>query len=138
MTTITGGDGKSGVRARVASAPWREETSCGKVAATAVAVTLRAWWAALTAPLAGGRDAVRGSSPWQAAPPSLASLATYTREGSWVPGERAPWLEILGKGYGYVISLPVHAAAYGVLWVLARPTRLLIACVLGAALRWTL
>lgn len=116
-----------------------------------IAVPVSGFLTALRAPLRGAGAApvddggsrfvpVRSapsSSPWASPPPSLAALHAYTRGGEWVPGERAPVLEFLGKSYGYLIAIPVHAVAYAVLWVVERPTRLLLASVIWLALDWT-
>lgn len=67
---------------------------------------------------------------WSLAPPSVADLAAYTRSGHWVPGERAPVLEAIGKAYGYLVAIPVSAALYALAWVLQRPARLLLAVLL--------
>lgn len=99
-----------------------------------LAVTVRAWWAALTGFTAGTGSGVAGLSPWTSPPPSLAELYEYVDSGDWVPGERAPVLEFLGRAFGFAVVIPVHALAYGLLWVLARPTRVFIAAVLGLAL----
>ncbi len=132
----------------------------GKVARAGVASPARAglWWRRLVVALSGLLNTLgeplrhpgvagdggsrfvpvrKGPAPWTTPPPSLDALHRYTSGGEWVPGERAPVLEFLGKAYGYLISIPVHAAAYAVLWLVARPTRLLLAVVIVAALRWT-
>jgi len=104
----------------------------------AVAALVVRWWRALVEPMAGtagpATAAIGRSSPWTSPPPSLAELWQYTEDGEWVPGERAPVLEFLGRVYGFLLVLPVHAVAYGLLWMLARPTRLFIALSLIIAL----
>lgn len=65
-------------------------------------------------------------------PPALAEIVAYTKSGAWVPGERAPWLEFLGKTYGWALAVPISVALYVVAWLLQRPARVAItAVVLG-------
>lgn len=74
---------------------------------------------------------------WTAQPPSLADLAAYTRAGAWVPGERAPLLEALGKVYGYVIAIGSSVVLYTLAWVIQRPTRLTLTLVLTGLGWWS-
>lgn len=77
---------------------------------------------------------VRRVSPFHAPPPSLHELQRYTKSGAWVPGDQAPWLEGLGKAYGFGIALPTSAALYSVAWLLQRPTRLFLASVVAGVI----
>lgn len=143
----TDGDGNAAValtRVRDVASTRDEPTASGRgdvaVAslptrlARRLVATLGSWRGALVAPFAGAGERAAGLSPWAAPPPSLAELHRYVADGEWVPGDRAPILEFLGRAFGFLVVLPVHAVAYGALWVLARPTRLGIAAVLGFAL----
>lgn len=67
-------------------------------------------------------------------PASVAEVVAYTRDGEWVPGEMHPALETAGRIYGYGVAVPVTCAAYALAWLVQRPTRLLIALVLGGLL----
>lgn len=93
------------------------------VAAQAVTKRVRAAGSALS------RD-VRRVPVFRAPPPAVAEIVAYTRAGDWVPGDQAPWLEILGKTYGWLIAVPVSIALYSIAWLLQRPTRLFLAGVL--------
>jgi len=75
-----------------------------------------------------------GESLWATHPPSLAELWEYTRTGGWMPGDRAPILEFLGRVYG-LAALTFTAVTYGYLFVLQRPPRVFLA--IGAiAVTW--
>lgn len=136
MTTLGEGNEAASLGSRVA--PPREERTAsgrGKLPLAALPLTVRTWWARLHSRLAAASDRARSVSVWTATPPSLAALAAYTAAGDWVPGEQHPVLEFFGKVYGYALALPVTAAAYAALWLLARPLRLGIALTLGVTLR---
>jgi hypothetical protein len=60
---------------------------------------------------------------WDSTPSSPREVLEYTRAGDWVPGEKAAWLEALGKAYGYVIALPGTVAGLALVWTVQRPTR---------------
>lgn len=68
------------------------------------------------------------------APASVADIVTYTRSGSWMPGQAAPVLEALGKAYGYAVAVPASLALYTVAWLVQRPARLGLAVVIGSIL----
>ena len=73
----------------------------------------------------------RRSSIWSESPASIADLVAYTAAGDWVPGEQAPVLEFLGKAYGYLVAVPVSVALYAVAWLLQRPGRFALACLVA-------
>jgi hypothetical protein len=103
-----------------------------RIAAQAITVRIRTLFSG-TAKDSTNRD-VRRVSPFHAPPPSLHELLRYTKSGAWVPGDQAPWLEGLGKAYGFGIALPTSAALYSVAWLLQRPTRLFLASVVAGVL----
>lgn len=74
-------------------------------------------------------------SPWRDRPASLAEIEAHTRAGGWVPGDHPFWVELPGWVYGYCFALPLSAASYALLWVLQRPSRLLITLFI-ATLLW--
>lgn len=126
--TTTAGDGNL-ARARDAS-PARVDPP-PRPPWFAVAVAVAARWAG------GARAGLdRPGGAWTAAPPSLAALAAYVAAADWAPDDPAPLLVLLGRAYGWLVVIPVTAAGYAALWVLARPTRLAIATVLGAVWWW--
>jgi hypothetical protein len=75
-------------------------------------------------------------SPYSGKPPSIRDRVEYTREGGWMPGDRAPWLEFLGKAYGYLLAIPVTAALYAVSWWIAKPSRVISLVFLYALMYW--
>ena len=75
------------------------------------------------------KAAVADRSIWSESPASIKSLVEYTKAGDWVPGEQAEILEFFGKAYGYLIAVPVSAALYAIAWLLQRPGRFLLTCV---------
>ena len=78
---------------------------------------------------------VRRVPVFRAAPPAVIELIGYTRAGDWVPGDQAPFLEFLGKAYGWLIAVPISLVLYSVAWLLQRPARLTLA-VFIAAIVW--
>jgi hypothetical protein len=78
------------------------------------------WFAALVSRYASTDDA------WAETPASVRACLDYTREGGWMPGDRAPWLEFLGKGYGYGIAVPATVVGFAALWIVQKPTRLFL------------
>jgi len=98
-------------------------------ARVAVTERVRRWFAARKSRSPAPRGA-RGSV-WSESPASIAELVAYTAAGDWVPGERAPVLEFLGKAYGYLVAVPVSIALYAVAWLLQRPGRFALACFVG-------
>lgn len=121
-----GGGGETGGPNARASRARARETS---IVARARSVTERARARVVDTPDDGDRRTF-----WQHGIPAPADVVTYTRAGEWVPGEQAPWLERLGKVYGYGIALPVTCLLLGVAWVVQRPSRAGIALVIGVLL----
>jgi hypothetical protein len=72
---------------------------------------------------------------WDSTPSSPREVLEYTRAGDWVPGEKAAWLEWLGKAYGYCIALPGTVAGLALTWTVQRPTRVGVVS-LVIALAW--
>jgi hypothetical protein len=120
-TTADGREGDANTQPRVLAR--------ARITAQTITTRIHALFSS-TAKDTNSRD-VRRVSPFHAPPPSLHELLRYTRSGAWVPGDQAPWLEGLGKAYGYAISLPTSAALYSFAWLLQRPTRLFLAAVVA-------
>lgn len=74
---------------------------------------------------------------WAETPASVRACLDYTREGGWMPGDRAPWLEFLGKAYGYCIAVPCTVAGFAALWVVQKPSRLFLVVLSVVLLRVT-
>lgn len=87
-------------------------------------VTLGGWLEGLWRGLAG-------SSPYADRPASIRDVVDYTRAGGWVPGEHPWWVEAPGYVYGALVAVPVTVVLYGVAWVLQRPSRLALTCLVG-------
>ncbi|MFC7331500.1 hypothetical protein [Marinactinospora rubrisoli] len=68
---------------------------------------------------------------WGADRPCLRRQFAYAREGLWGPRE-GPWRRA-AIAYWVAVALPVTAAAYYAAWVCERPSRLLAAAALAAA-----
>lgn len=77
---------------------------------------------------------VRAISPFHAPPASIAELVAYTQSGAWVPGERAPVLEAIGKAYGWLVAIPISVGIYAFAWVVQRPMRFLLFAAIGGFL----
>lgn len=110
-------------RARVAGvAPTRIGAAAKKVGSstTNAATGAASGLASLASRYASTDDA------WAEKPASVRDCLDYTREGGWMPGDRAPFLEWLGKGYGYGIAVPATALMDSVEWVVQKPTRLFL------------
>jgi hypothetical protein len=75
---------------------------------------------------------------WDGTPATIRQVAARTSAGGWVPGDRAPWLEFFGKVYGWVIAVPVTAAAFIGCWLVQRPSRVVLAVLCWWFLRWAL
>jgi hypothetical protein len=95
-----------------------------RVAAATITKSVR------TAGTSLSRD-IRQIPVFRTPPPALAEIVAYTRSGAWVPGEQAPWLEFLGKAYGWVLAVPISLCLYVVAWLLQRPARVALASAVG-------
>jgi hypothetical protein len=105
-------------RARVERvAPTRIGTATRKVGSSTTAVASSV--ASLTSRYAATPDALAEK------PASVRECIAYTKAGGWMPGDRAPWLENIGKAYGYCIAIPATAALDVLEWFVQRPTRFL-------------
>lgn len=69
-------------------------------------------------------------------PASVRECIAYTKAGGWMPGDRAPWLEYIGKAYGCCIAVPATAALDVLEWFVQRPTRFFGAVLVLALLRF--
>lgn len=63
---------------------------------------------------------------WAETPATIRACLDYTREGGWMPGDKAPWLEALGKAYGYVVAVPCTVAGFAAVWTVQKPSRLFL------------
>jgi len=79
-----------------------------------------------------------GTGMLDATPATVKQVWDYTRKGGWIPGDRAQWLEWIGKIYGYLIAVPLTAVLFIGLWFAQRPTRLALGVILWFAARWAL
>lgn len=95
--------------------------------------TSKAMTKAAGAKSAGSPRSVK-AAVYEARPVSLADVVAYTQEGGWVPGDQPEALEIAGRIYGYLVAVPVTAAAYALAWLVQHPLRLVIALVIGVVL----
>jgi hypothetical protein len=119
-------------RARVAGvAPTRIGAAAKKVGSTTTnaATGAASGLASLASRYASTDDA------WAETPASVRACLDYTRAGGWMPGDRAPWLEWLGKGYGYGIAVPATVVGFAALWVVQKPTRLFLTVLAMVLLR---
>lgn len=117
-------------RARVVRvAPTRIGTAAKKVGSTTT--NAATGLASLASRYASTDDA------WAETPASVRACLDYTREGRWMPGDRAPWLEFLGKAYGYGIAVPCTVAGFAALWVVQKPSRLFLVVLAVVLLRVT-
>lgn len=107
----TGGGGTGGSEARASRPRAREAT----IITRAATIT--------------GRKGRGVAASWSEGISSPAELIAYTRDGEWVPGEQAPWLERAGKAYGYGIALPATLLLLALAWVVQRPSRFALALV---------
>jgi len=114
------GPNAQAARSRVTSASSRV-TRCARAAGEALVGDLR-----------GARSAEQ--SLWGTPPASLADLKSYIHSAAWVPGDELV-LEAIGRAYGYLIAIPASVALYAVAWIMQRPGRFLLAC-LVALLVW--
>jgi hypothetical protein len=69
-------------------------------------------------------------SLWSTPPASLGELRSYIHSAAWVPGDEV-LLEVAGRAYGYLIAILVSLLLYAAAWILQRPGRFLLACVVG-------
>lgn len=90
-------------------------------------ITLGSW-------LAGIARRLAGCSPYADRPASIRDVVDYTRQGGWVPGEHPWWVEAPGYAYGALVAIPVTVALYAIAWVLQRPSRLILACLVALLL----
>jgi hypothetical protein len=119
-------------RARVAGvAPTRIGAAAKTVGSTTTAAATGAAssLAALASRYASTDDA------WAETPASVRACLDYTRAGGWMPGDRAPWLEVLGKAYGYGIAVPATVVGFAALWIVQKPTRLFLTVLVVVLLR---
>jgi len=66
---------------------------------------------------------------WSQPRPSLSQLTSYAWHGPWTGQDtHSRWM---GRTYAAVVSIPAHALAYVVLWLVERPARLGAAALLG-------
>jgi len=65
---------------------------------------------------------------WSEPRPSLSQVAAYAWRGPWT-GEDTP-SRTFGRVYAALVSIPLHALAYVVLWLVERPARLAVTGVL--------
>jgi hypothetical protein len=79
---------------------------------------------------------VTGKGMLDQVPPSVRFQIQYAKAGGWIPGEKASWLELLGKGYGFGVAVPVTALGFLLIWFVQRPTRLALGFVLWEAWMW--
>jgi len=61
---------------------------------------------------------------WSQPRPSLSQLAAYAWRGSWTGEDTTS--RTLGRVYAALVSIPLHALAYVVLWLIERPARLAV------------
>lgn len=106
-------------RARVERvAPTRIGTATRKVGSTTTSVAASV--ASLTSRYAATPDALAEK------PASVRECIAYTKAGGWMPGDRAPWLENIGKAYGYCIAVPATVLMDSIEWIVQKPTRLFL------------
>lgn len=66
---------------------------------------------------------------WSEARPSLAQVAAYAWRGSWTGEDTAS--RQLGRIYAALVSIPAHAVAYVLLWLIERPARFTVTALLA-------
>jgi hypothetical protein len=117
------------VEVRQEAVPSRAHTPA-RVAPTRIGTGLKRVGSTTTAAASGvARLASRYAATddaWAETPASIRACLDYTREGGWMPGDKAPWLEVLGKAYGYGVAVPCTVALFGLAWTVQKPSRLFL------------
>lgn len=66
---------------------------------------------------------------WSQPRPSLAQVAAYAWRGSWTGEDTAT--RQFGRIYAALVSIPAHAVAYVLLWLIERPARFAVTALLA-------
>lgn len=67
--------------------------------------------------------------PWRHRPVSLAALWRYATRGAWASKPTGPARRI-GQGYALLLAVPITFVTHYLAWIVARPSRLVVAVVL--------